>query len=191
MKKMIVAVVVMLAVAGFVQAGTEGGMREVQLQGSFELNGNSENDDKDYTVTGQIGYNYFMSPQFSIGGASIVSVTMSDPEDDDEEEQSMELVFLMLRASLYLTGGASQSVVPYVGGQAGAVTFAWQQGEEDDSSTTAVYGAFGGLKIFPTENTSWNVEGSYMMYQPDVEDSDDDDVTYNTTAITIGFSYYF
>jgi hypothetical protein len=189
MKKLLVSAVVFFVAAGMAQAATEAGMREIQIQGSFERNGNSENDDLDYTATGQLGYNYFTAPQFSIGGVTLISSSISDPEDPDAEETTSQVIFLMLRASLYLTGGASQ-VVPYLGGQGGAAAIAWQNDDDDDASVSLVYGGFAGLKIFASENTSWNVEGSYVLYQPDVEDNEEE-VTYNTTALSVGFSYYF
>ncbi len=187
MKRIIVAVAGLLVVAGSVLAGTQAGMSEVQIQGSFDRSGNSENDDQDYTATGQLGYNYFLAPYMSFGGVSTLSSSMSVPEEGDET--TSQTVFAMLRLSLYLTSG-SAPIVPYLGGQGGAALLTWQNEDSDDSSISLVYGGFGGLKIFASEKTSWNVEGSYVIYEPDVEENEGN-VTYNTAALTVGFSYFF
>ncbi len=187
MKRIIWAVAGLLVIAGGVLAGTQAGMSEIQIQGSFEREGNSENDDQDYTVIGQLGYNYFLSPYMSIGLSSTMSSSMSVPEEGDET--TSQVIFAMMRLSLYLASGNSP-IVPYIGGQGGAALVAWQNEYSDDSSVSLVYGGFGGLKIFASENTSWNVEGSLAIYEPDVEENEGS-VTYNSTALTVGFSYYF
>jgi len=187
MKKILLMMMVMVATTGFIFAGTEAGMRELQIQGSFDRNGNSENDDSDYTLSGQLGLNYFLAPYMSVGGVTFISGSVSVPDEGDKTTN--ESVFAMLRGSLYLTRGAAR-VVPYLGGQGGAAFIAYQNESNDDSSVSLVYGGFAGLKLFASEKTSWNIEGSYLLYEPDVEENEGD-VTYNTTALTIGFSYYF
>ncbi len=42
---------------------------------------------------------------------------------------------------------------------------------ESDGSTSA-YGWHGGLKIFATENTSWNLEINSTTYPPEVEEDE-------------------
>ncbi len=179
---------VVMMTTGLVQASTYAGMREVQLQGSLKRDTNDQSDDETISITGQLGYNYFLSPRVSLGCASVVSVSMTIPEDSDQDETYTTLLFLLLRANLYLTSGAGK-VVPYIGAQGGAVGVGYKSEDYDDTTLSVVYGAFGGLKIFATENTSWNAEGGVLIYEYDTSNSDS--IAFQTISVTLGFSYYF
>ena len=189
MKRTFIGIVTLMLLGTFcAMAGTQAGKKEIQIQGSLTMSGNSENKDRDTTLMGQIGLNYFLAPQFSFGLASVISSTLSQPEHGDETK--FTLLFLMLRADVYLTSGEG-SVVPYIGGQAGGVSVVSQSGGGDtQTSTGTAYGGHAGLKIFPTENTSWNVEGAATMYKSDAGGGSSS-ATRHEYALLVGFSYYF
>ena len=193
MKKLAIILLVGLVATGTVFAGTEAGMREVQLQGSLTRSSNSENDDLDYSITGQLIFNYFFAPQFSIGGSIMMFVSMSDPEVGDEQE--FGATFLMMRADFYFTGDGSGNVIPYIGGQGGGVNYAYTTEDENgkstiESETTIAYGGHAGFKVFPSEVTSWNIEGNITMYEPEAEKGQEQQ-TLTDMSLMVGFSYYF
>jgi opacity protein-like surface antigen len=170
-------------------AGTEQGAKEVQLQGSFVNSTNSENDDKTTTSTGQLTFNYFLTNWFSLGGTARISGSRTDYEDENRDDTKSSTTFWLLRGDFYL-GGPTSTVVPYIGAQAGIANYSSESGGNKNSSSTSAYGGHGGLRIFPSENVSWNLELDVTSYKPDVDEGQEE-VTYTDTSFLLGFSYYF
>lgn len=187
MKKVLIwTVVAMMALAGAAMAGTEGGDKELQLQGSISTISNSEDDTKVYSTTAQVSFNYFFTSNVSIGGTWRGQSSIRDPETGDKSTTTNN--FLLLRGDLYL-GSATSKIMPYIGGQIGQVSYTYESGGDDDSGSVGAYGVHGGLKIFAGESSSWNVEFDSTTYT--IEQDSGDDIDTNITSILFGFSYYF
>lgn len=190
MKKLIILVVfILIGVVGYSYAGTEGGMKEIQVQGSFSSQTNSLDEDKTDTATGQVTLNYFFSAYFSLGGTARMSGSKTDYENPSTDDSESTTSFLLVRADLYLGGGES-SFVPFIGVHGGQASYSYQSGSYTSSSSIEAYGAHGGFKVFPTENTSWNIEADITEYEPETQGSTKP-YTITNTSLFIGFSYYF
>jgi opacity protein-like surface antigen len=168
-------------------AGTEQGATELQVQGSFVNTTNSENDDSTLTSTGQVSINHFLTDWFSIGGSGRISASKTDYESGDDS--TLSTTFLMFNSDLYL-GDPTKTFIPYIGIRLGIANYQFESGGDDTSSSTYSYGGHGGLKIFPTENVSWNLELDLTRYTPEAEKGQDEK-TITDTSLLIGFSYYF
>jgi hypothetical protein len=190
MKKVFIMVVVVLFVAQFAFAGMEGGDKEIQIQGSVSNITNSEDDTEITTTNVQLIFNYFFTPNFSIGGTWWGNRTEFSPDEGDDSTLTNN--FLLLRGDGYL-GSATSKAVPYLGLHVGQSSYAIESGDYDDSGSTSAYGWHAGLKIFATENSSWNIELNQTIYSPDVDDEEEEevDVDLTNTQILVGFSYYF
>ena len=190
MKKTIVflvAAAMVMTGAGTTMAGSEAGDKEIQIQGSVSKFTNSENDNSSTTTSVQLTFNYFFSPNISIGGTWWGNNSVTDPEDGDKS--TMKNNFLLLRGDLYL-GSATSKIVPYIGGHAGQSSYTYESADSDSSGSTSAYGWHGGLKIFATENMSWNLELNTTTYTPDAEDGQKE-IDLTNTQFLVGFSYYF
>ncbi len=80
--------------------------------------------------------------------------------------------------------------MPYIGAHIGQSSYKFENDDFEDSGSTSAYGWHGGLKIFASENTSWNFEINSTTYTPEV-DSGEEEVDYTNTQFLLGFSYYF
>ena len=188
MKKVaILVVVIMMAVTPAAFAGMESGDKEIQVQGSVSNLTNSEDDTSVATTSMQLTFNYFFTSNVSIGGTWWGNSTTISPDEGDE--MTMTNNFLMLRGDFYL-GSATSKVVPYIGVHGGQSNYTLESDDYDSSGSTSAYGFHGGLKIFATENTSWNFELNQTTYTPDVEE-DEEEIDITNTQFLIGFSYYF
>jgi outer membrane protein W len=176
----------MMAMTGVAMAGTEGGDKEIQVQGSFSSMTNSVNDDETYTSTVQLAFNYFFTSNISIGGTWRGQSSVTEPENGDSSTTTNN--FLLLRGDFYL-GSATSQIMPYIGAQIGQVNYTYESGGDEDSDSMGTYGFHGGLKIFAGENTSWNIELDTTTYTMEQDYGDDIDI--NITSILFGFSYYF
>jgi len=191
MKKVLIMMVVVLSVAQFAFAGMEGGDKEIQIQGSMSNITNSEDDSEITTTNLQLAFNYFFTSNFSIGGTWWGNRSTFSPDEGDDSTLTNN--FLLLRATGYL-GSATSKVVPYLGGQVGQSSYTLESGDFDDSGSTSAYGWHVGLKIFATENTSWNIELNQTIYSPDIDEEEGEeelDIDLTNTQILVGFSYYF
>lgn len=187
MKRVLIwTVVIMMAMTGAAVAGTEGGDKEIQIQGSFATVTNSENDDETYTSTVQLAFNYFFTSNVSIGGTWRGQSSVNEPEIGDTSTTTNN--FLLLRGDFYL-GSALSKVMPYIGAQIGQVSYTYESSGNKDSDSMGTYGFHGGLKIFASENTSWNIEFDTTTYT--IEQDSGEDIDINITSILFGFSYYF
>ena len=188
MKKLAILVgVIMMMMTPAAFAGMESGDKEIQVQGAISNNTNSENDDSSSTTSVQLTFNYFFSSNISIGGTWWGSSTVFKPEYGDESETTNN--FLMLRGDFYL-GSATSKVVPYIGAHGGQNSSTRKRGTEETSGSTSAVGWHGGLKMFATENTSWNFEINSTTYTPEVEEGQTE-IDRTTTQFLLGFSYYF
>jgi len=189
-KLMALIVIVLLGVANYSYAGTEKGMKELQVQGSFSTVTNSVDEDQRDTLSSQLTFNYFLSSYFSLGGSARLSnsVTEYDKSKNMDDSKS-ETTFLFLRGDLYL-GGGRHSFVPYIGAHGGQIDSDTKTGNNVFSYSTEAYGAHGGFKVFPNESTSWNIELDQTSYKPEFQGIVS---TYKTTnrSLLVGFSYYF
>jgi opacity protein-like surface antigen len=170
-------------------AGTEQGTTEIQAQGSFVNTTNSENDDNTSISMGQLSVNYFLTDWFSIGGSGRISASNTDYEDKSRDDTTISTTFLMFNSDLYL-GDPLKTFIPYLGIRIGIANYQYESGDNDNSSSTASYGGHMGLKIFPSENISWNLELDMTCYTPEAEEGQDE-ATITDTSLLIGFSYYF
>jgi opacity protein-like surface antigen len=170
-------------------AGTEQGTTEIQVQGAFTNEINNENDDKTQTSTGQLAINYFLTDWVSIGGSGRLSGSKTDYEDSSMDDSNITISFLMFNGDLYL-GGPTKAFIPYVGIRLGIANSKVESGDDDNSSSTLAYGGHIGLKIFPSESISWNLEFDVAQYTPEAEEGQDE-VTRTSNSLLLGFSYYF
>ena len=182
----LVAAAMVLILTGNTMAGTEAGDKEIQLQGSFSKNTNSENDNEISTSTVQISFNYFLGSNFSIGGTWRGSSSLSEPENGSNSEATQN--FLLGRADLYL-GSSTSKIMPYIGAQAGQISYTSESEGEKDSDSVATYGFHGGIKIFAGENVSWNLELDRTIYE--YEPDGGDTIEQYVDSFFAGFSYYF
>jgi len=187
MKKVaILVVVIMMAITHAAFAGTEAGDKEIQVQGTVSNTTNSVNDDSTSTSTIQVSFNYFFSPNISIGGTYRGTGSKDEPESGDSSISTQ--TFLLARGDLYL-GSATSQVMPYIGGQIGQISWTDERGDEEYSDSVGTYGFHGGIKIFAGENVSWNLEldRTIYEYEPDFGET----IELIVDSFFAGFSYYF
>jgi len=177
----------MLAMTQVAFAGMETGDKEIQVQGAVSKETNSENDRTDSSTAVQLAFNYFFSSNISIGGTWWGNSTVSD--DGDGNESTYTSNFLLLRGDLYL-GSATSKAVPYIGAHVGQNSFTFESGDFEWSGSSSAVGFHGGLKIFATENASWNLEINSTTTTRETEDGQDE-IEFNNTQFLVGFSYYF
>jgi len=186
-KVAILVVVIMMAITNAAFAGMESGDKEIQVQGAVSNETNSENDNSDSSTTVQLTFNYFFSSNISIGGTYWGYSTVSD--DGAGNESTYTSNYLLLRGDFYL-GSATSKAVPYIGLHGGQNSFNMESGDFEWSGSSSAVGFHGGLKIFATENASWNLEFNSTTTTRETE-SGLDEIEYNTTQFLVGFSYYF
>ena len=185
-KTVVLTVVLIMAMTGFAWAGTDAGYKELGINGSYSNTTNSENDNEDNMISLGIVYNYFFNAYFSIGANYRISGSQYKPEVGDTRESTNQ--FLNLRADL-LAGGPTKTVIPYIGVHGGgSFYYSESEGESTDDSTFA-YGAQGGLKMFPSERVSVNLELDYTTTER--EDLNDETYEVNQLSLFIGASFYF
>lgn len=188
MKKVTILVgVIMMVMTHVAFAGTEAGNKEIQVQGALSRLTNSETDSSSSTTSVQLTFNYFFTSNISIGGSWWGNSTVSDPENGDKSTTTSN--FLLLRGDFYL-GSATSKVMPYIGAHGGQSNYTYESGTSDNSGSTSAYGWHGGLKIFATENTSWNLEINATTYTPEA-DAGQKEIDFTNTQFLVGFSYYF
>jgi opacity protein-like surface antigen len=185
----LIILLTLILIVPFANAGTEQGATEIQVQGSFTSTTNSDNDNKTTTSAGQLSINYFLTDWLSIGGSGRLSGSKTDYEDSSVSDSTNTTTFLMLNSDLYL-GGPTKTFIPYVGVRLGIANTEFESGGNDNSSSTASYGGHIGLKYFPSENVSWNLEFDVTKYTPEAEEGEDE-ITTTNSALLLGFSYYF
>ena len=190
-KVAILVVVIMMAITHAAFAGMESGDKKIQVQGAVSNETNSENDDSSSTTSIQLTFNYFFTSNISIGGTWWGNSTVSEYENGNENESTNN--FLLLRGDFYL-GSATSKAVPYIGVHGGqnnyTSKYTSEYGTSEYSGSTSAVGWHGGLKIFATENTSWNLELNSTTYTPEVEEGEEEYDETNTQFL-VGFSYYF
>jgi hypothetical protein len=188
MKRVLIwTVVAMMALTGVAMAGTEGGDKEIQIQGSLSNTTNSDNDNKTSTSSIQLGFNYFFTSNVSIGVDYRGIASYDEPENGDKSTTSAN--FLLLRGDLYL-GSATSKLMPYIGGHVGQASITMESGGNKNSFSSSTYGFQGGIKIFSGENISWNLELDQSNYTYKYEDYNVEYDEY-VTSFFAGFSYYF
>jgi opacity protein-like surface antigen len=168
-KVLVLTAVMLLAIAGSSYAGTEAGMMELGLQGSYTQTKIDNEDFKFYL--GFFNFGYFVTPQIEVGALGLFGGNING------ETQRIYAGSADLRYNF--SYNKAQTVVPYLGIQAGIA------GTADGTSESAfAYGAVGGLKFFVTERTSLNAGLSYVRTK--ISDKDID-----TFTGTVGLSFYF
>ncbi len=190
MKKLVVVLVLLGTVVGMAQAGVQAGRREIQIQGAISSDGTDREGSKDdQNLQGSLILNYFLTGNMSVGVTGMFMGTRT-PGERGESDSTSSSIFLLGRLDLYL--GSSDSVaVPYIGGRGGMAVTKYDPGEgESTSANTITYGPQAGLKIFASENTSWNIEASYTIWSPEAEHGEEK-VNFHQATVSVGFSYYF
>ena len=187
----LITLMIVLAMSHVAFAGMEAGNKEIQIQGAISKYTNSEDDDTSSTTSIQLTFNYFFTSNISIGGTWWGNSTVYEYESGNENESTNN--FLLLRGDFYL-GSATSKAVPYIGVHGGQNSYTSKStsayGTYEDSGSTSAVGWHGGLKIFATENTSWNFEINSTTYTPEVEPGQPE-IDETTTQFLLGFSYYF
>jgi opacity protein-like surface antigen len=186
-KTVVLTVVLIMAMTGFAWAGTDGGYKEIGINGSYSKITNSLDDDEtNYSSLGLV-FNYFFSAYFSIGGNLRVDNFTVEPDGGDTYSQTSRTI--NLRADL-LAGGPTKTVIPYIGLHGGNYFSESEQGGNKYDSSSFSYGLQGGLKIFPSERVSVNLELDYTTTDPEVDDGQED-YTQDAMSLFVGASFYF
>jgi opacity protein-like surface antigen len=168
-KVLVLAAVMLLAIAGTSYAGTEAGMMELGLQGSYNQTKINGDDFKFYL--GFFNFGYFFTPQIELGVMGLLGGNL------DGDTQTIYGGYADLRYNF--SYNKAQTVVPYLGIQAGVA------GTSNGTSESAfAYGAAGGIKFFVTERASLNLGVNWTHMK--VSDTDID-----TFTGTVGLSFYF
>ena len=190
MKRVLIwTAVIMMAMTGAALAGTDGGDKEIQVQGSVSTLTNSEDDTRISISTVQVIFNYFFTSNISIGGTWRGSASYMEPDPDYNRDDTISTKnFFLVRGDFYL-GSATSKLMPYVGAQIGQIYYTDESGGEKNSDSTGTYGFHGGLKIFAGENTSWNLEFDRTIYSEDQDNGDTLELYID--SFFAGFSYYF
>jgi outer membrane protein W len=191
MKKLVVVLVLLGMVVGMAQAGVQAGRREIQIQGAISSDGTDQKDAKDrQSIQGSLILNYFVAANMSVGATGMFIGTRDPGMGPGEKDSINSTIFLLGRLDFYL-GSSDSAVVPYVGGRGGMAVAKRDIGQgESKSDNTITYGPQAGLKIFASENTSWNIEASYTIWTPEAEHGQEK-VNYHQATVSVGFSYYF
>lgn len=182
-KKFVLTVVLILAMTGFAWAGTDAGYKELGVNGSFTQQTNSEDSSEMNQMSFGVVFNYFFSAYFSIGANYRIIGTEYNPDGGETSESATQVI--NLRTDL-LAGGPTKTVIPYIGLHGGNVSVV--SGDYDYSSFG--YGLQGGLKIFPSERVSVNLELDYTITKPDEDFAPDGYEEYGL-GLFVGASFYF
>lgn len=186
-KRVVLTVVLIMVMTGFAWAGTDSGDKEIGINGSYSMITNSLNDDEtNYASLGFV-FNYFFSAYFSIGGNLRFDNYTVEPETGDTYSNTSRTI--NLRADL-LAGGPTKSVIPYIGLHGGNYSSESESGGNSYDSSSFSYGVQGGLKMFPSERVSINLELDYTTTDPEVEDWQED-YTQDSLSLFVGASFYF
>ena len=188
MKKVVLLVMVLtMMVTGFAWAGTDAGYKELGINGSYSRITNTlDNDETHFSSLGFV-FNYFFSAYFSIGGTIRLDNYTVEPEDGDTYSNTGRTI--NLRADL-LAGGPTKSVIPYIGLHGGNYYSESKFGGETDDSSSFSYGLQGGLKMFPSERVSVNVELDWTTTDPEVPEGVEE-YTQDSMSLFVGASFYF
>lgn len=188
MKRMVVlTLVLMMVMTGFTWAGTDAGYKEIGINGSYSRITNSLDDDETYYSALGIVFNYFFSAYFSVGGSFRLDNFTVEPETGDTYSSTSQT--LNLRADL-LAGGPTKTVIPYIGVHGGNYNSRSESGGNSYDSSSFSYGLQGGLKMFPSERVSVNLELDWTTTEPEVEDWQEE-YTQDTMSLFVGASFYF
>lgn len=186
-KTVILTVVLLMIMTGLAWAGTDAGDKEIGINGSYSNLTNSEDDDTTHFISGQIIFNYFFSAYFSVGGTFRMDNFTYEPDQGDTSSTTSQT--LNIRTDL-LAGGPTKTVIPYIGVHGGNYTSKSESGGNTYDSSSFSYGLQGGLKMFPSERVSVNLELDYTVTEPEVED-DEEEYTLNALSLFVGASFYF
>jgi len=168
-KVLVLTAVLLLAIAGTSYAGTEAGLMELGLQGSYTQTKIGSDDFKFYL--GFFNFGYFITPQIELGVMGLFGGNING---------ETERIYAGYADARYnFSYNKAQTVVPYLGIQAGIAGSA-----NGDSESAFAYGALGGIKFFVSERTSLNLGVNWAHMK--IADTDVD-----TFTGTIGLSFYF
>lgn len=168
-KVLMLTAVMLLAIAGTSYGGTEAGMMELGVQGTF-YSTKIEKETFNFYL-GMVNFGYFFTPQIQIGLNGLLGGTV-DGNNQTFYGGSGQFKY-------NFSFNKAQTVVPYLGVQAGMA------GTSNGTSESAFsYGGMGGLKFFVSEKTSFNVEGNYQ--RTTIANTD-----INLFSISVGVSFYF
>ncbi len=169
-KKVLVLVAVMvLAMAGISYAGTEAGMMELGVMGSY-IQTKIDNEDFKFYL-GFFNFGYFLTPQLQIGALGMFGGNING--------ETNRIYAASADFRYNFSYNKAQTTVPYLGIQAGI------SGIADGSNESAfAYGAMGGVKFFVTERASLNLGLNWVRSK--IGDNDID-----TLMGTVGLSFYF
>jgi len=171
MKKVfLLALMILFSMVSISYAQIEAGTKEFGVAISYTI---PEEGDNTYTAMANFGY--FITPKLQLG---ISGFTLGGTD------YSSDGVFGTVKYHFYSKG---QTVVPYIGAQAGM--FAISNGV---SYTSFSYGGMGGLKFFVREDTSINLEANYLRYSSEVQvgrATIEQDTS--QLQLLVGLSFYF
>ena len=168
-KVLVLTAVLVFGIAGISYAGTEAGMMELGLQGSYTQTKIGDEDFKFYL--GFFNFGYFFTPQLELGVMGLFGGNING------ETNRIYAGYADFRYNFCYD--KAQTVVPYLGVQAGIAGTA-----NGDSDSAFAYGALGGVRFFVTERASLNLGVNWVRTR--ISDSDID-----TFMGTVGVSFYF
>lgn len=168
-KVFVLAALMIFTIAATSYAGTEKGMMELGIQGSYNQTKIDNEDFKFYLA--MFNFGYFFTPQIEVGVLGLVGGNING-ESNRIYAGSADLRY-------NFSFDKAQTVVPYLGVQAGIA------GTSNGTSESAfAYGGLGGIKFFVSEKTSLNLGLSFVRTKIRSTDID-------TLTGTIGLSFYF
>ena len=187
MKKILVlTLVLMTTMTGLALAGTDAGYKELGVNVTYSNTSYSNSSTKNNFTSFGFVFNYFFNAYWSVGADYRLSGTSTEPENGDSSISTYQTI--SLRTDL-LAGGPTKTAIPYIGAHIGNTSTYFESGGSSDDSSTTSYGLQGGLKIFPSERVSVNLELDYTTTTQ--EDYYGEDYDVDTVSLFVGASFYF
>ena len=132
-------------------------------------------------------WGFQISAFFSAGINYRLIGSSSDYGNGSSTESTNQIV--NLRADL-LAGGSTKTVIPYIGVHGGNSSYYSKSGGNSFDSSEFAYGLQGGLKMFPSERVSMNVELDYTTTERETGVGDETSEE-NAMSVLFGASFYF
>ncbi|MCL4456718.1 MAG: porin family protein [Nitrospirae bacterium] len=172
MKKFLAIMCILTAVlfycsgAEAVEAGISEGTSELGTMAAISsLSGKAQGSKFTSTTTlGLAQYGYFITDHIQLGG-SVLYMGQTSKTADEKSTSDATGIDLYGKYHFYSKG---QSVVPYLGVQAGYLDISAKSDGDSASGDAFSYGGMGGLKFFITEKISFNTELNYRRYKMDI-----------------------
>lgn len=136
------------------------------------------------TTIGLAQYGYFITDHIQLGGSVLY---MGNTAKTNDEKSTSDAIGIDLNGKYHFYS-KGQTVVPYLGVQAGYLDLSAKSDGDSASGSAFSYGGMGGLKFFITEKISFNTELNYRRYKMSIESIK---ANVNQLTLLLGFSVYF